>query len=489
MVRNISQKFVIVFAFLLAMGAIYALYEPYGAMWDEHVYTHEARHIASDGDHGFVETLRPLGLPVVLSSIGATDIESARLINSLIGLAMLLAFFRALQTIGIDPDRAAAITVITAFVPTMFEAMSGVCAMPLAFFAACVSIATYNNDYWPWVVLSGAAAAFSFQTRAIYGAWLLAGVILPFIEIPITKKYDEIASRLAAFSFGAAGILILFAGLHYRLFSDIAVQQGYPRMLSIIYPMYQQILDHASSYLWVNQHGAMFYLRHIYSITPLLILAPLSSESFLNRLDREHWYVVASVGIIAAFLFITPHKEIRYLRALLPWVVAGAYMAGYRLLETALTPTKTVAAMATVIIFGATMMPAVYEHVALEVPWHEEEAAKQDQINTNMPFYEDDDVLLGTPVVESDADLVVGYYNDEFFLDKLVENRYDGVVYDPDAFPCQENNSECLSRRQTIQGTLEEQYWEYTSVDNTTVYTDEEIIAAAGQNDTRPSLS
>ncbi len=489
MVRNLSQKFIIVLTFFIAVGSIYALYEPYAATWDEYVYTHEASHIASDGSHGFVETLRPLGLPVVLSSVGATDIESARLIVSLISLAMLLAFFRSLQTIGIDPDRASAITVITALIPMMFEAMTGVWAMPLAFFAACVSIITYNNESWPWIALSGAAAAFAFQTRAVYGVWLLVGIMLPFIEIPLTKKYDEIANRLAAFSFGAAGVLILFAGLHYRLFSDLAVQQGYPRVLSIIYPMYQQLIDHTTSYLWVNRHGAMFYLKHVYNITPLFILAPLASEGFLNRLEREHWYVILSVGVIAAFLFITPHKEIRYLRVLMPWIVASAYMAGYRFLETALTPTKTIAAIVTVIIFGATMMPAVYEHVALDILWHEEEAAKQNQINTNMPFYEDDEVLLGTPIVESDANLEIGYYNDQFFLSKLIQDRYAGVVYNPEAFPCQQNDSACLSRRDTIQSELDDEYWEYISVENTTVYTEEDLLTAAGQNTTQPTLS
>lgn len=488
MVRNISQKFIIGLVFFLAIGSIYAFFDPYGATWDEYVYTHEARHLASDGDHGFVETLRPLGLPVVLSSVGATDIESARLINSLIGLAMLLAFFKALRTINVRANKAAAITVITTLIPTMFEAMTGVWAMPLAFLAACVSIVTYNHDYWPWIILSGAAAAFAFQTRAIYGAWLLTGITLPFIEIPITRKYNEIANRLAAFSFGAAGVLILFAGLHYRLFSDLAVQQGFPRIMSIIYPMYQQLIDHASSYLWVNDHGVMFYLRHIYSITPLLILAPLASESLLNRLDREHWYVIGSLTIITAFLFITPHKETRYLRVILPWVAAGAYVVAYRLVETALAPTKTIAVVATVIIFGGTMMPTVYEHVALEIPWHEEEAAKQSQLNTNMPFYENDRVLLGTPVVESDASLRIGYYDDVFFLSRLQQNDYNGVIYDPDAFPCQQNDSACLSRRDTIQSLLNTQYYEYISVENTTIYTDQDVTAAAGQPSQDPSL-
>lgn len=476
MVKNIGQKFVMLLALSFIVISIYAVYQPYGATWDEHVYTHEARYIASDGDHGLMETLRPLGLPVVLSSLGATDIESARIVVSVISAIMFLAFFKALQTIGMDPNKATGVAVITAMIPVVFEAITGVWAMPLAFFAACVSLIMYNKENWGWVILSGAAAAFAFQTRAVYGAWLVAGIILPFIEIPITKKYDEIANRLAAFSFGATGVLILFAGLHYRLFSDLAAQQGYPRIISIIYPMYQQLIDHATSYVWLHDHGFLFYLKEFWYITPLFAAAPLAADAFFNRLEREHWYLLTALTIITAFLFITPHKETRYLLVIIPWVVAAAYQGVFRFVETGLSPNKTVAVASTVIIFAATMFAPAYEHVALEIPWHAEEADRQ-ALLSDLPFTENDNILLGTPVVRSDANMTVGYYDNEYFLAQLGEQRYDGVIYDEQAFPCQANDSSCQALKNETAAELESSYNLYTRANQTTVYTAENITA------------
>ena len=473
-----SYTFLIVTAALIITAA-YFVYQPYAANWDEHVYFHESQYLQTDGERGFLETLRPLGLPVLLSLIGFTTLEATRLASIAIGAAMLLAFYQALIALGASESDAVVTTLLVALIPLLLDAIIGVRAMPLAFLAAALSVIAYARQHWAWMILAGALATYAFHTRAVYGAWIAVGLFIPIVK-SFTDSWNS-AEHITNFAGYAAGVATTFTGfgiLHYQLFSSTAVEAGYPAVASAAYPVIQQFIDHATRYVWVNAAGPTFYLAVLFGITPMFAAAPLILDRLGDGLSAEQWYVALSTLTITAFLFITPHKEPRYLLAVIPWFLAAGYQALVRFVNTGFAPTRSMAATVTAVLFLSTMVPGIADTMPDQSAWHKNESERQAQYNP-LPFDESDEVLLGTPVVRSNASLVIGYQTDQGFFDKLNADDYDGVVYDEDAFPCQVNDSDCYTLRNNTKEYLADNYNAVLTANTTTVYASDAALSNA----------
>lgn len=466
------RKTIILAAAIIAgiTAAAYLLYQPYTPNWDEHVYYHEAHYLDTGGEQGLIETLRPLGLPVLLTTVTPASMEATRLLTTIIGGIMLLLFYYALRSLRVGTLEAVLITTVTGIIPLVFEAIIGIRSMPLAFAAAMLSVLAYGREHWAWYAAAGITAAYATMTRAVYGAWLITGALIPLIYAYEDQvRHRRYLKRYLGYIGGAGATLAGFATLHYQLYADTAVENGLHWSVSLIYPLYQQLIDHTSNYVWLNAHGGAFYISVLYGITPLILAAPLIMERITDSLTTRQAYVGSTTIIIGAFLFLTPHKEPRYLLAILPFLTAGAYLGLTRIIQHGFAPTRRIAAATTAILFAATMLPSTATHLGDELVWHEVEAEHQSKLKP-LPFNGSDDVLLSTPVVDGPGDYHVGYYSHDTFHDKLTTKKWDGVVYDSKAFPCRPADADCIEAKIRTEDYLNQTYTKVNNASTTSIW-------------------
>ncbi|MBD3314052.1 hypothetical protein GF345_06420 [Candidatus Woesearchaeota archaeon] len=479
---RIVLMFIAVYALVQAVGLVgfYA----YG--WDESVYLHMSRSIISGGSEGLMENLRPVMFPVLLMPFSASMIAS-RVFVLFMSLAGLWVFFR-IGSQGIEKRMSWIFPVMLAAFPFyIISSASVMTEIPSLLFHGLSVYLLIRKRY----VLSGLSAFLAFFIRFPFGIYIPILFIGAFF---IERSFRS----MARFFLGVVAGLPLFI-LNTWLF--------FPKTGNLVfaafYPLINQLLDHTvSGYVWFYDKGASFYPNYFLGWTPLslfLIAGVVIASVMLKRMissakksslsERFNILAFALMLFPALYLMITPHKEVRYLMLASPWII---YMICFGLTESLrrsgewLKKANPGSRERKMIRYsGIILLILLFAHLMVNsfVMASGHYRAPQTFYDEYLLLLEDapehESVLTATPMIETRAEIVVGYYNADYFLEMLLDRRYDHVFYTYSWFPCRQDDLRCLKTRKDTQSYLDdnydmhnhyekhgEDYWVYSSPEN-----------------------
>jgi hypothetical protein len=286
--------------------------------WDASVYIGMAKAIATLGAGGLWEPLRPLVWPLMLSPFALLKLDlvvAGTVVQFLIGMGVLwLTYVIAREAFG---ERAALWALgFVAFAPVLaFYEHQLLTEQPAVFFALLAIWLLARGRLF----LSGMSAALAFLTKFPEGLITLAiAGALVFGSRDMREFVDD--------------ALLAFAGFMVPVFFFmIANWILYRNPLAAVVAASDVI---ATSGLWLYAEGPLFYFRTLLEHNILLVFA-LPGAVLALRKNRATLGVLFAALVILAYLLHLPHKEVRFLPLVFPFVaiLAGA---GWNLLQVRL---------------------------------------------------------------------------------------------------------------------------------------------------------
>jgi hypothetical protein len=416
--------FIIVLFFLVGFYKLFGFHS-YG--WDENVYSQTSNYIKSLGEHGFLENLRPVMFPLLLVPFGSTFLM--RLLVLAFSIGCLILFYKIAKKTSEYPWIFVA---LLALYPYFFIGSNLIMAEIPAIFLHLLCVYLFLEKKY---LYSGLFGFIAFFTRFQFGIYL--PIILAAVFIKDRKKTLNFIYGLAI------GSILLIA----NLFLYYPQTQG---LNSLIYPMINQLNDNlASGYVWYYSQGFFYYFIYLFSWSVFSIAAIFGLLS--HKKSIFHYLLI----IPLAYLALTTHKESRYLALVVPWII---YFMAYGIVFLFKKIRK--------IKFNGKILACLFVILALLITCigtYEESKAfyKAPKELYDRYFFALENVtnktlLTSTPMIKTGSKIVIGYYNENYFYQKLKEREYDYVFYANNSFPC--NAKACFDIKNETESYLNINY-------------------------------
>ncbi|MBI4151009.1 glycosyltransferase family 39 protein [Candidatus Woesearchaeota archaeon] len=385
--------------------------------WDASVYLGMAKAIASFGAQGLWEPLRPLVWPLLLVPfhwLHIPLIPAAHALQLLIGIGVVwLVWDIARASFG---ERAGiwALAFVALSPLLAFYEHQLLTEQPAVFFAL-LAVWLLQRSFF---VGAGIAASLSFLTKFPMGLVLIA------IVLALWSRKQWAQSVL--FGAGWAIPVTLFLGLNWVLYQNpVAAVIAANDVIK-------------TSGLWLYQEGLLFYARELVFENLFLVFA---IPGLLVAWRRNRTVLVVGVFVFA-YLVTLPHKEVRFLPLVLPFVCILAAAGWTQLRSSRFKKALTLITLLLVSVWSVQMLRAgTYDAVYENLPDGAQNAifanvAKGERVITTDPR-----VTLFT-----DAHLELLYY--PLFPDNLtlgidVLEKGDTLYFNPCDVPCAPTASVC----------------------------------------------
>ena len=441
--------------FVIQLSGLFGFYA-YG--WDESVYLQMSRHIATGGRHGLMENIRPVLFPVMLAPFFRSMFASRLLVLIMATAALWLLYLISKELLpdsGIGWLFPALLAIYPAYYVNSTSIMTDV---PALLFNALSIFLFLRRRY----LLSGAAGFVSFLIRPTFGIFLP----IMFIALFFIEKKRQVIRKAISFAAGIACALPLILLNVYLFYSEAG-----NAALAAIYPIISQLKDSASSpYLWYYGGGAIAYLIDLIRWSPLSIFSAVGIILLFSRLMnissckagliiRKNIMALAFLIFPALYLtFILKRIFLRYFLFAMPWVAyfmffgivgLGTFIKRKEINKKSAGMLHAAYCVMITTLFISTFMSSVS---AIRSEYHAPEELYENYYFALESISEDSRILTAVPMIRTDAEIVIGYYSDRYFYDRLRQsNDYDYIYYTSEWFPCREDDSGCLGlRRQTM---------------------------------------
>ncbi|MCX6706901.1 MAG: phospholipid carrier-dependent glycosyltransferase, partial [Candidatus Woesearchaeota archaeon] len=460
--KNISKFFrcnetlimlvILALFFVIQLSGLFGFYA-YG--WDESVYLQMSRNIATGGEHGIMEEIRPLLFPAMLIPFFRSMFASRLLVLMMATTALWLLYLISKELLpdsGIGWLFPALLAIYPAYYINSTSIMTDV---PALFFNAFSMLLFLRRRY----ALSGAAGFVSFMLRPTFAIFLP----IMFIALFFIEKRNDTIRKVISFAAGIASALPLMLLNVYVFYGKTG------NILSAaIYPMIIQLKDSTSSpYLWYYGGGAIVYFRDLIAWSLLSVFCAAGVMILLFRLSRipdSKTGLIMRKNLMALAFFIFPTLYlalilkrifIRYFLFAMPWLVyfmffgivgLGSIIKWHDLNRKS----RGMLHLAYCIIIAVLILSAIINSVStIRNEYHAPEELYTTYYFALENVSEDSRILTAVPMIKTDAEIVIGYDNDRYFYDKLRQSSdYDYIYYTSNWFPCRQNDSGCLRLRQ-----------------------------------------
>ncbi len=396
--------------------------------WDEAVYISMGKYIYSAGNVGLFESIRPIGLPIILGAlwkIGDGQVIAYSGIIFLFSLGTLVLTY-LIGTQILQKKHAILATILLAITPFFFlSSVSILTEMPTAFFILLSLYLFLHNKY----ILTGFSTGIAFLMK------FPAGIILAtlFIICMAYKKYKH--GIVILFSFLLTQIpYLLFNYYSYRLFTATAFDALFRPFL----------LAEGHAYNWLHAVSGIFS-NFFYYPTSIVLANPLFAFAILGifLLWRKKHSAVLYIPLILFFTYFTyiPNKQIRFAVLFLPFIALFSAAGIIYLQKTVRKYIPTLVFFCILVLF---VIPMIYPEFVAAYRFFP--TAQLDIETEYYSFFENKTGTLLTtePYFSAYTDiLAIPYYNNATDARELYE-RYkdtaDYIVFNADFYPCIDDN-------------------------------------------------
>lgn len=411
--------------------------------WDEAVYIGMGKWLYSQGTQGLFESIRPLGLPLLLGFFWKLNLGTATAYQFLIFLFALGSLFLTWKiTKKIMEEETALITVfLLAITPLfLFGAFSILTEIPALFFIL-LTLYFFIEKKHPFIIGLAASSAFLFKFPA--GLLFLAVVILYVLQ----AEEKELLSRKSPLLFALFGFLLV--QLPVFLFNYFLYQAETSSWLDAVFRPILLAKEHAQNQ--VNAVPEMlqnlfYYPWEIFLNNPLLCFSLVGIFFFLFQKEerKKAMVLLIPMGIFLVYFTSIANKQLRFAILFLPFI---AIFAGYGIfiflkkLEERLAGTKKIA----VVLFVVLVIVLIYSNLILVFRFFPTETLPIEKeyysffsvqnkpgitLLTTEPFFP----------AYSDNILAIPYYNnvtDAWEIYEKYKENVDYIIFTSDFYPCE----------------------------------------------------
>jgi hypothetical protein len=336
------QKYVGPYWPLLAIIAVFAVV--HGIMihthnepsWDAAVYVGMGKYLFSHGTVGTWESLRPIGLPLILGSFWKIGLDPYTAGTMLIGLASIglltvTYFFAERIRSG---SGAIAATLIGATGVFLGSSIAPTTDIISPFFAMLALFLTYRaTKHWQYAT-AGFVAAIGFMFRFPHGLLLVVGIVVIAIKVFYEPTLFKIGrSKIGDRVVVAIERMFAFAGGFFLLVVPYLISNQV--MYGNAFLPFIEGTKVIKLYPSLYQKGPWFYLIEILKANPLFAFSLLPIALFWKKQYRTLGMVaiVTATVVIGAYFTYEAHKEARYMLAFLPYLAVLAGVGIFMTLE------------------------------------------------------------------------------------------------------------------------------------------------------------
>lgn len=288
---------VVVLVLFIAIKLFVIYSQEQNRWWDEAVYLTSAKFLSSNGASGMHEPARPLLLPLLLAAGGAS-LGWGEIIE--LAFAAGVLYFTYAIARKVVNDTLALWSMITVAVTPSFFLMSGkiMTELPSLFFVLAGVLALMNGR----MLLSGLLMAGSFLTRYFSLFIVLSVMFFWCIE---NKKDAELKKKMLKWSVGFGvqiALLLIIFSIAYS---------------SPLYPFQLQVWLTKNTGWGYNQ-DSRYYAVNAIKDNFLYAFGLIGAGAVLSR--KKHYALLGGIGYFFIMQF-SPHKEMRFLLLMLPYMV------------------------------------------------------------------------------------------------------------------------------------------------------------------------
>ncbi len=323
---NSQRIWIALLLFCLLFSSLYGVFlftRHHDIHWDEAVYISMGKYLYSFGTQGLFESIRPLGLPLLLGffwKLGFGTVLVYQTLIFLFALGVILLVYLLGKEIFSDEAGILA-SLILVFTPLFFQSSIAILTeIPAAFFIL-LSIFLFVRQKHAFVVGSIASLAFFFK----FPAGLVAIALLLLFILQCHGHMRSIFQRAIYFLFGFTVVqlpVFFFNYLHYKDYSATFFDAIFRPVL--LAGTHADNAIHAVNSNWEN---IFYYVFQLVSNNPLLLLGFLGLFVALFSLSVDRSKALALfVPFVVFFVYFTSivNKQPRFAVLFLPFLALFA---------------------------------------------------------------------------------------------------------------------------------------------------------------------
>lgn len=303
--------------FFLGLYSFFLLTRHHDIHWDEAVYMSMGKYLYSFGTEGLFESIRPLGLPLVLGffwMIGLGELFVYQTIIFLFALGtLLLVYLLGKELFSSEAGLFAALALV--LTPIFFQSSVSIMTEIPAVFFVVLSFFLFIKQKHPFFVGLAAATAFLFKFPA--------GLILPILLFLFLIRQEHIRKKITNCCFFTAGSVtalfpfFAFNYFHYR--HDTATFFDAIFRPLILGGDHAANPVHAISGLWQD---IFYYILELVKNNPLLLFGFFGSIFFFFSKEKKknHYQLFVLLFIFFVYFSSIVNKQLRFAVLFLPFL-------------------------------------------------------------------------------------------------------------------------------------------------------------------------
>ena len=427
----------------------YIALQPHAVLWDEAVYYGMGKFIYSFGSSGLWESIRPIGLPIILGAIwklGLPAIASEILMALFAGASALLTYLIAKILFNNRVGLLAGILFLSS--PLLLQQSSlFLTEIPSTFFALLSLYLVVSNK----LALSSLAAGVAVMFKFPHAMLLAILLIIPVVEWLKINKHSATIKKALMLILPFSFVVGLFLVGNYIAYADSATD-----ILASVEPL-QLAFGHTSNPAQTVDgvvSNALFYIIAMLKQNIFYAFLPLGLfVAFKLKNNVRVKMLLSYFAVYLLFFTLIANKQERFMLLFFPIAAIFAAVGIYHILLLNVGTTKMGLALTGVLLFMATF--ASISILDEDIRYINERS------NEILPFY---DLPQGT-ILASEPH--AAYYTDERVIPyyfstadgeegiKKAMGRYEKhkegfIIHNNDDFYCQNQDTFCMKQFEII---------------------------------------
>lgn len=437
---------ILVVFFLLKAITLFKYHYP---IWDEAIYLSTGKFIYSFGQSGFYEILRPMFLPMVIGSfwkLGLNYVFWSEVLEIFIAMGTLyLTYSFANRIMG--KKSALPSVIVLAATPLFFLHSSYILVdIPSAFFVMLSFHLLLEKKFY----LSGIVAGLAFFTKFPQAIFTIAVGLYMLHQMLMSKKFKRIFIDVMKFASAFALVLVLFMVFNFFFYDqmeeDPATSTGGTEWhQKALRPIIFGVKNIYNDNFYNTKEDSGYYFKETIINNPLYLLSLVGLFFyFKDKKFKKNSLLFFAMLIFFLFYSMTDHKELRYGFSYMPFL---AIFAGYGFVKAQqyIKKNKWFKIGYVVAIFVISLL--LITNIAVTYSYRSDEApaivSEYYEFFKNQPI--DGPIITTDPVVGvfTDNKVYPAYYSMPFLKKRFETVDYSAVFFNPEVFPCREDDEEC----------------------------------------------
>ena len=439
--------------FIFTLIRVIVIPHPDIITWDASVYVGMGKYLFSHGTVGVWESLRPVGLPIILGALwklGIAPYTAGMVFSFLVSAAMLAMVYTIAEQARKGAGTIATVLLAATELFFIYSAIP-VTDITSTFFAVLGLYLTYNAKTNKQYFIAGMIIALGLLFRFPQGLMLVVALLVIAIKSFQQQKGKwsdrivQMIERCFVLGGGFFVIVVPFLVVNYYVYGNAFLPFIEGTAVVKLYPS-------------LYQKGVWFYVTGLFKQDPLLYLALLP----VGMLWKKAWRSPSVIATVTAFFIVTayfvyqPHKELRYMLAFMPYAAVLAGIGIAYLLEWWKLPQ--------LLFFGLFFITAFMLTAGMIVhPFHDKDAKALYAFNTYFDATPKARILSSTPYTLAYSNVLITRtlyddWNDAYVAYNTLKTSNDYIALDTCNLElgCTDN-SHCKDKKQALLDELNKQ--------------------------------